>query len=78
MSKVWIDQVDKKYDVYVAREDSKYKGTLKIELNGQLLHSQEVDISYGARFGPDIQDVHDWQNICCAFVDKLEAEQKKT
>lgn len=78
MTKIWTNQVDKKYDVYVETGETRYKGFLKIELNGKVLHSEPVDISYGAKFGPDAQDVNDWCNKCIAFVDNLEASVATT
>lgn len=76
MSKIWTNMIDKKYDVYVERDSSStHSGTLKVELNGSVIFSTPVSISYGAAFGPDASDVADWSNRACEAVDAYEAKQ---
>lgn len=75
--RVWTNQVDKKYDVYVERITGEtHKGNLKIELNGEILHREPVVIMFGGPFGPDAQDVDDWCNKCIKFVDARESALK--
>lgn len=48
--------------------------TLKIYLEDTLIHSQEVNVSYGAQFGPDIDDIRLWQHISTDAVDEWERD----
>lgn len=78
MALIWANQVDKKYDCRVdSDEGDTHLGKLKISLNGEVLHTESVTISYGAPFGPDAADVHRWCDICISFVDRYEADLKK-
>lgn len=35
------------------------------------LHEEQVPLAYGARFGPDMDDVAEWQEITIAHVDRF-------
>ncbi|MEW6635469.1 MAG: hypothetical protein AB1425_01495 [Actinomycetota bacterium] len=65
---VWRSKLDGKYDVYVERTDD-YTGVLKIAMGEEVLHSEEVALAYGALFGPDVDDVADWQERAVRVVD---------
>lgn len=72
MSKIWAQQLDTLYDVYVKQSpDDPYKGTLCVELRGEVLLSKEVTITHGGPFGPDSSDVAFWADEVCKFVDNL-------
>ena len=67
---VWEATLDNIYKCEVTRIDE-YKGKLKVTNteNAFVLLEQEVGLSYGARFGPDIDDVALWQDLSCKAVD---------
>lgn len=69
---VWEAHLDQKYHCTVTRS-SERTGNLKIvdEENKEILLEKEVGLSYGAIFGPDIDDVMDWERICIETVDNL-------
>ena len=67
---IWEATLDNIYKCEVTRIDE-YKGKLKVTNteNAFVLLEQEVGLSYGARFGPDIDDVALWQDLSCKAVD---------
>jgi hypothetical protein len=67
---VWQAILDGKYGCSVARIDGR-KGRLVVanEETKEVLLDKEVGLSYGALFGPDADDVTQWQEICCEVVD---------
>ena len=67
---VWESKLDTIYNCQVTRTDE-YKGILKLTNteNDWVLVEQEVSLSYGAKFGPDVDDVAQWQEICIQAVD---------
>lgn len=68
---VWKNKVDNKYDVFVESGEDAYKGFLVIKLDDKELLKEETYISYGARFGPDMEDVNIWSDRCIQFIDSL-------
>lgn len=74
---VWWSKLDGRYQVEVQRigggSESGYRGTLFVfdhqEENKRLL-GEEVGLSYQAIFGPDVQDVSDWQDRAAKFIDE--------
>lgn len=69
---VWQSRLDKKYHCSVTRL-SERKGQLKIvdEENQNVLLDKEVGLSYGAIFGPDVDDVRTWEEDCINVIDNL-------
>lgn len=67
----WSIKFDGKYDVYVDRTFQTGMGVLKIELNGEVLHSKPVVIAPNGPFGPDEFDVAEWEEECLAFHESL-------
>ena len=67
---VWESKLDTIYNCQVTRTDE-YKGILKLTNteNDWVLVEQEVGLSYGAKFGPNVDDVAQWQEICIQAVD---------
>ena len=55
--------------LHVERIDESY-GYLVIVDNGKEVVRERVRLSYGAIFGPDIQDVQDWQDRFERYLDK--------
>lgn len=71
MEVVWESVLDKKYKCQVLRLGA-YHGCLMIndEL-GKNLTKKPVTMSFDAKFGPDVDDVERWQDMCTEFVDSL-------
>lgn len=46
-----------------------YHGEWSIRHGDQVLERQNVGLSYGALFGPDVEDVLDWQQRAVDFID---------
>lgn len=67
---VWKTKLDKKYQCEVVRIDG-YKGLLTVvdEETDELVLKEEVGLSYGAQFGPDMGDVALWQEKIINAVD---------
>lgn len=65
---IWEAELDKKYKVYVERVEP-YKGELVIKEGDKELTHKFVTIAYDAKFGPDINDVADWEIMCINFID---------
>lgn len=70
MDIIWESTMDSKYDVKVIG-DGDYKGKLQIYEGEKLLMEEPVGLAYGAIFGPDIDDVAQWQERAIEFVDKI-------
>ena len=69
---IWESTLDGRYKCSVTR-NSQYSGQLKIfdeELNKVLL-DEEVRLSYGAAFGPDVADVNLWEDRIISIVDNI-------
>ena len=67
---VWESKLDNIYQCEVTRVED-YKGLLKVTNteNNFVLLEQEVALSYGAQFGPDMADVAEWQHLIIQAVD---------
>lgn len=74
---VWWTRLDKRYQVEVQRKGD-YEGTLFIwdheDEDGGWIMGRAVTLSYAARFGPDVADVAEWQNIAIELVDSRPGE----
>lgn len=68
--KVWEAKLDGRYQCEVNRIDD-YTGryTITDEESGKVLYDNIVTLSYGAQFGPDVDDVCNWENIAMDIVD---------
>jgi hypothetical protein len=71
MEYIWEADLDGKYKCTVTRIN-KRGGNLRIveTATERELLNQDVGLMYGAQFGPDIDDVNKWQDICVAVVDR--------
>jgi hypothetical protein len=59
----------------VASADSNYRAHLKVWVtDGELLLDEEVPLSYGAIFGPDVSDVAEWQERALVVIDRYLAD----
>lgn len=79
---VWAAILDKRFKIEVQRKtELKEDGTIYTHLGTLLVFDsvnddviileKETPISYGALFGPDIDDLNTWQNEACNAVDSL-------
>lgn len=69
---IWESRLDNKYDVSVVGDpDDSYRGTLRISSEDKVLLEEPVGVSYGAPFGPDVDDVAAWQERAVTFIDGL-------
>jgi hypothetical protein len=68
---IWKVTLDSKYTCSVVRIN-KRGGNLQVveTATGRTLLNQDVGLLYGARFGPDVEDVQKWESICIAVVDQ--------
>jgi hypothetical protein len=71
MEYIWEADLDGRYKCTVTRIN-KRGGNLRIveSATDRELLNQDVGLMYGAQFGPDIEDVNKWQDICVAVVDR--------
>lgn len=67
--KIWSAELDDKYQVYVERVEP-YRGELVILDGDKEIYRKLVTLSYDAKFGPDTQDVYDWENSVVKFIDE--------
>lgn len=70
---VWAGVLDKRFKIEVVRTDG-YKANISIydsEHNDIEIHTEQVGLAYGAMFGPDVEDVAQWQNLACKVVDSM-------
>ena len=67
---VWESVLDGQYHCTVTRL-SDYKGKLEVvhQETQKIILSKELGLSYRAIFGPDMDDVSVWQNLCIEAVD---------
>lgn len=70
MNEVWYAKLDDKYDCRVIRTDE-YSGKLTVSEGDELLGEKDVPLSYGAMFGPDVDDIAMWEDFCLSVVDKV-------
>lgn len=70
-SNIWEADLDNEYKCTVTRIN-KRGGNLRVVENttGRELLNQDVGLLYGAQFGPDVEDVAKWQDICVAVVER--------
>lgn len=74
---VWGTVLDGRYQIEVQRIEH-YRGELCVfdhQDGNRLLKSWTVGLSYGALFGPDVDDVNDWQERVLEFVDGLQKDE---
>ena len=57
--------------VRVVRDGDGYTGHLTVTRvgDGEVILSREVGLAYGAMFGPDIDDLHYWEQTCIEAID---------
>jgi len=67
---IWQNTLDQRYYCTVTR-NAEYSGQLKIydEELKKVLCDEEVRLSYGSVFGPDADDLRDWEERIISIVD---------
>jgi len=68
MTVIWEATLDQIYQVNVVRTGTS-TGEFSVSRDGKVIHSEPVDLAYGAPFGPDAADVADWQEKALSIVD---------
>jgi len=68
---IWEATLDNQYKCQVIRLNEVH-GQLSVVDNktDNKLLERPVTLSYGARFGPDVDDLYYWQELCVETVDK--------
>lgn len=70
MSIIWEAKLDNIYECAVVRTGERFGQLTVKDTAGKLLLNEEVGLSYGAVFGPDVDDVRIWESMCIMVVDK--------
>lgn len=76
METIWEAKLDDRYDCQVTRINEAHGHlTVTDTTNQTVLLSNEVTLAYGAAWGPDVDDVLDWQERCVQAVDGISRTQ---
>lgn len=67
---IWDATLDNRYECSVERI-SEYGGNLRVFdiKTSSVLLEEEVPLAYGAKFGPDMEDIIQWQNKVVDLID---------
>jgi hypothetical protein len=71
--RVWESKLDQQWDCRVERTGER-EGRLIVSRLGDptvVILDEETGLSYGAIFGPDVEDIAIWREKCTAAVDAL-------
>lgn len=67
---VWESTLDDRYRCLVSRTGAETgRLTITDTETEQELHAEDVELAYGATFGPDIGDIRTWQELAMEVVD---------
>jgi hypothetical protein len=67
---VWKSTLDDKYECIVKRSEKKCGRLIVTNTETkEIILDKEVDLSYGAQFGPDIMDIVEWQDMIVDTID---------
>lgn len=70
MQVIWQATLDDRYDCRVERINEAHGRLQVLDTTDQrMLLLKEVTLAYGAAFGPDVDDVADWEQWCVEAVD---------
>lgn len=77
MENIWEAKLDKEFDCKVERLRERV-GHLSVTNteSKEVILDKDVDLSYGALFGPDVDDVAYWQDLCIEAVDEIRRHAK--
>lgn len=72
-SLVWVAILDRRFKCEVQRTGTRQANLLVFDSkdNDKVIHETKVPLAYDAKFGPDITDVSEWQEMCAKAVDKM-------
>jgi hypothetical protein len=73
-NEVWKSTLDDRFVCRVTTDErAPYKGRLVVRelVTDDLLVDETVDVAYGARFGPDLDDLDKWQRRCEVVADRF-------
>ena len=67
---IWESTLDNRWKIVVQRT-ADYKGefTITDTESGEVVKREAVGLMYGAAFGPDVDDVAEWQEMAVRYVD---------
>jgi hypothetical protein len=67
---VWESTLDNRFNCKVLREEARI-GILIItdQETDEDIYTRPVSLAYGAQFGPDVDDVRLWQELCVEAID---------
>jgi hypothetical protein len=66
---IWESKLDEVFDCKVERIDERRGKLTVIDQFDQILLNEEVGLSYGAMFGPDVADVALWEEMVIKVID---------
>jgi hypothetical protein len=69
---VWGGIVDRRYISEVQRVTNQIGQLLVFDTRtlNEIIHQQEVNLSYGAQFGPDMADIEEWKDMVLQVIDR--------
>lgn len=72
MNLVWYSTLDNRYKIQIQRIDYSSANLYIFDSikNNEQIFCQKVSLSYGAIYGPDVNDVNIWKKIIINFIDK--------
>ena len=72
MENIWEAKLDEKFNCKVERLTER-TGHLSVtnDETKEVILNKDVGLSYGALFGPDVDDVAYWQDLCVEAVDEI-------
>ena len=68
---IWEAKLDELYDCKVTRISENRGKLTMVDPFDRILLEQDVGLLYGAVFGPDIDDVAYWEELCVKVIDKI-------
>lgn len=70
---VWCARIDNRYQIEVQRQEDGPARLIIFDHDHDMspIHSEQTPLSYGARFGPDVEDVLRWQQTVEKIIDQL-------
>ena len=68
---IWVAILDRRFKCEVQRTGTRQASLFVFDSkdNDKIIYESRVSLSYDAKFGPDIGDVTEWQEMCSKAVD---------
>lgn len=66
---IWEEKLDDLYNCKVTRISENRGKLTMVDPFDRILLEQDVGLLYGAIFGPDIEDISYWQDLCISVID---------